>query len=92
MSTHEEAARALVARWEHGDEAHRQWLRDIATPDISAALAAAEQRGAERAGKAVDALDALMRRLDSHFGGDPAQDWKEQEDARAVLALAKEQP
>lgn len=31
-------ARDLVSRWEHGDEAHRQWLRDIATPDIEAAF------------------------------------------------------
>lgn len=38
----QEAARALVARWEHGDEAHRQWLRDVAIPDIAAALAARE--------------------------------------------------
>jgi hypothetical protein len=33
-----EVARALVARWEHGDEPHRQWLREIAIPDIIAAL------------------------------------------------------
>lgn len=31
-------ASALVARWEHGDETHRQWLRDIAIPDIARAL------------------------------------------------------
>lgn len=35
-------ARALVSRWEHGDEAHRQWLRDVAIPDIAAALAVGE--------------------------------------------------
>jgi hypothetical protein len=34
-------AKALVARWEHGDEAHRQWLRDVAVPDIARALTAA---------------------------------------------------
>lgn len=32
------AATALVAKWEHGDEVHRQWLRDIAIPDVAAAL------------------------------------------------------
>jgi hypothetical protein len=31
-------ARELVAKWEHGDEAHRQWLRNVAIPDIAAAL------------------------------------------------------
>lgn len=31
-------ARELVARWEHGDAEHRQWLRDIAIPDLAAAL------------------------------------------------------
>lgn len=34
----EQCARGLVARWEHGDEAHRQWLRDVAVPDIADAL------------------------------------------------------
>lgn len=32
-------ATRLVARWEHGDEAHRQWLRNVAIPDIAEALA-----------------------------------------------------
>lgn len=32
------AATALVAKWEHGDEVHRQWLRDIAIPDVAVAL------------------------------------------------------
>lgn len=36
--TPEEQARALGARGEHGDEVHRQWLRDIAVPDLIAAL------------------------------------------------------
>lgn len=39
-----ERARALVARWEHGDEAHRQWLRDVAIPDLVAALTPAAPR------------------------------------------------
>lgn len=37
--THEQRARELVARWEHGDEIHRQWLRDIATPHLAKAFA-----------------------------------------------------
>lgn len=32
--TLEQQAAELVAKWEHGDEAHRQWLRDIAIPDL----------------------------------------------------------
>ncbi len=35
-----ERARTLVARWEHGDEKHHQWLRDVAIPDLEAAFAA----------------------------------------------------
>ncbi len=34
-----------------------------------------------------EALENLLHRLDSHFGGaDKSQDWKEQAEARAVLA------
>lgn len=37
-----------------------------------------------------DALEALMRRLDAHFGGrDASEDWKEQEQARTVLDKKK---
>ncbi len=36
MSTLTERAAAVVAKWEHGDEKHRQWLRDIAVPDLVA--------------------------------------------------------
>lgn len=52
----EEQARALVARWEHGDEAHRQWLRDVAVPDLVAALTPDVMCVAERA--VVDAAVA----------------------------------
>jgi hypothetical protein len=31
-------AHDLVAKWEHGDAAHRQWLRDTAIPDLVVAL------------------------------------------------------
>lgn len=34
------------------------------------------------------ALRNLMARLDDHFGGDRANDWKEQEEARVVLTPA----
>jgi hypothetical protein len=38
----------------------------------------------------VEALRALMDRLDDHFGGPlHSVDWKEQEEARAALAPAK---
>ncbi len=33
-----ERATATVAKWEHGDEQHRQWLRDTAIPDVLAML------------------------------------------------------
>lgn len=35
-----EIATDLVARWEHGDEMHREWLRKVAIPDIINALLA----------------------------------------------------
>ena len=46
----EQEARALVARWEHGDEKHRQWLRDTAVPDVALALTRrdAQARAEER--------------------------------------------
>lgn len=47
--TPEEQARALVARWEHGDAVHRQWLRDVAVPDLIAALTPGPDVVAERA-------------------------------------------
>lgn len=28
----------LVSRWEHGDQTHRQWLRDVAVPDVAKAF------------------------------------------------------
>lgn len=58
---HGEAARALVARWEHGDDAHRKWLQGIATPDIASALAAAEARGAANAAKAAKFFAAMWQ-------------------------------
>ena len=39
-------ARLLVAKWEHGDDAHRAWLRSVAVPDIASALATARAEGA----------------------------------------------
>lgn len=38
MIDHTERAKALVARWEHGDEKHRAWLRSVAVPDLIAAF------------------------------------------------------
>ena len=37
----------------------------------------------------LEALERLVHRLDVHYGGDPAQDWHEQSDARAAIAQAK---
>ena len=37
-------ARSLVAKWEHGDEAHRRWLREIAIPELAAALRDAKEQ------------------------------------------------
>lgn len=31
-------ATELVAKWEHGSEEHREWLRSVAVPDIVEAL------------------------------------------------------
>lgn len=36
--------------------------------------------------RVVGALSNLMRRLDNHFDGDPANDWREQAEARSALA------
>lgn len=52
--TNEQRARDLVSRWEHGDEKHRQWLRDIATPDITTALAAARRDALEEAARVIE--------------------------------------
>ena len=39
-----------------------------------------------------EALEGLVNRLDSHFGGqDPSKDWKEQEQARAAISKARGQ-
>jgi len=37
----------------------------------------------------LEALEGLVARLDDHFGSDQAQDWKEQEQARAAILAAK---
>lgn len=49
MTDLETRARALVAKWEHGSEEHRQWLRDIAVPDVVAFVEAevAKERSRE---------------------------------------------
>lgn len=39
-----------------------------------------------------EALTNLMRRLDEHFGGEPAYDWREQAEARAALAPRPSEP
>ena len=31
-------AAEMVAKWEHGSEEHREWLRSVAIPDIVEAL------------------------------------------------------
>lgn len=48
--TNSDRARALVTKIEHGDETHRHWLRDTATPLIATALddAAREAVAADR--------------------------------------------
>jgi hypothetical protein len=48
-------ASALVAKWEHGDDAHRAWLRSVAVPDIVAALASARAEGARVEREALSA-------------------------------------
>lgn len=49
-----ERARALVAGWEHGDEQHRQWLRDTATPQIEEALRDVRREALEEAAVIAD--------------------------------------
>lgn len=39
-----ETATDLVRSWEHGDEAHRQWLRDVAIQPLAQALRDASGR------------------------------------------------
>lgn len=60
--THEEQARRLIATWEHGDETHRQWLRDIATPGLTAALTSAEAAGFARGVEAAAQVVVLKAR------------------------------
>lgn len=60
MKSFEEIARDLVAKWEHGDDAHRQWLREKAVPDIVEAL------------KSADAERARLRALVDDFAGEAA--------------------
>ena len=60
--------------------------RDAAEFSRVEANAAFIVRAANAHDALVDALAGLMRRLDDHFGGDPRNDWKEQEQARAALA------
>jgi hypothetical protein len=56
MTAIPDAARELVARWEHGDENHRQWLRDVAVPDVTAALFAARDAALREARQGIEAL------------------------------------
>ena len=54
--TARELAEQLVERWLHGDEKHRQWLKDIATPDIESALLAARRDALEERPRLLKAL------------------------------------
>lgn len=82
----ETKARALVATWEHGDEAHRQWLRDTAIPGLLAFAAEVRRDERERALVAVlrltaddiakyggrqAAIDAIRALSDAPGGPDP---------------------
>jgi hypothetical protein len=50
-----EVARNLVAKWEHGSEEHRQWLRDTSVPDVAAALHAIRAQEREQLKHLIDA-------------------------------------
>lgn len=56
----------------------------------AACIAAWNTRAVNSHDDLVSALVALLWRIDEHFGNRPEWDWKEQEDARAAIALATE--
>jgi hypothetical protein len=43
-----ERAREIVSQWEHGDEAHRQWLRDVTIPVLINEFALIAQEATEK--------------------------------------------
>jgi hypothetical protein len=52
-----EAAEEIVRKLEHGDDKHRQWLRDEATPLIAAAIQHARSEQAQL----VEALESMLK-------------------------------
>ena len=60
MSKPSDASRAedIVRSWLHGSDEHRQWLRDIAEPDIAKALEAAREEGRAEAEASIAKLRA----------------------------------
>jgi hypothetical protein len=56
MTSARAEAEQLVEPWLHGDDKHRQWLKDIAIPAIESALLAERRRVIEEAAKLYDAV------------------------------------
>lgn len=56
-----EIATAMVFRWEHGSDEHRQWLRDMCVPEIASAIEAAEARMRERAACEIESTPGMFR-------------------------------
>lgn len=93
MMTDCERAEQMVARWEHGSDEHRKWLRDMCIPEIEAELAVVrrEARGQmreEAAQIAARAMDADADREDHAL----AQQASDIEDAIRALPIDPEKP
>jgi hypothetical protein len=70
--TDEERAFSMVRRWEHGDEAHRQWLRDTVVPDL--VIAMSEIRRMTREADALKAFEFLMTKHLPNMGATLAEE------------------
>ncbi len=80
MTEHEKAV--AVVKWYRGINDRREKSEEVDA--LTYALKVLEAYP-----ELLEALKALMARLDDHFGGDPRNDWREQEAARAAIQKAE---
>jgi hypothetical protein len=86
MITHVERAERLVARWEHGDEVHRAWLRSVAVPDLCDTFAKIDDHRAAMLTELQACADLLSAAL---VCGSPDRS-KYDERLRAIEAILRE--
>ena len=77
--TLDDRARELAERWLHGDDAHRQWLRDMIIPELGAALEVVRRETLEEAALLVDNWRPQSRTI--------GQIYEDAEQAVAIRAL-----